>query len=550
MYTQRLSRIRLLCAAVVLSAMLISATAAHGNWFNPEQRLTTNAADQRWPEVSGTKVVFEDYRHQHDVGDVNDPTTLFDIYLLDLVTKRETCLTPYHTAVARPAMSGNNVVWEDYGHGTTKGGIYHHNLKTRKTRRLPITSGRELEISGNRITYEAFRGGHWRIYVFDLVSNTERRITTDAASPGAPDISGNRVVWQDFRDRNHEIYCFDLATGTEKRLTNNPVGQTLPKISGNRVVWIDERNGLLNDDIYLYDLSTDTEQQITTDAATQWFPAISGTVIAWLDERNGDTDIYMYDVAAGVEKRVTDNPAYQGNVSIAGTRLVYEDALRQGVLASDIYLTQIVKPRVSIAASPTVSYGATARVTGTLRSTSGATIAGRTVALELSTNKISWTTADATSTGVDGAYTLHSTPMGTRRYLRVRFQGDLEYPGAISAIATVKPKIRFTGAPKAKWDQRYGTSYSYSGWFEPRHRTGSAQIRLKLWRGVKQRDGSWHWVYEHTYPATVSNPAGSLLSAYKGVLRLPRGYWRVHAYHAEDSTNAATRSACTYVTVR
>jgi len=219
MTTFRSSGVRLLLAGVVAGVLATSIGIAHAQWLLPEWQLTTNTAMQRWPEVSGTKVVFEDYRDEREVGDPNDPDSLFDIYVLDLTTLAEKNLTPYHTATGKPAISGNYVVWPDYGHGTAAGGIYFHDLKKNTTRRLPISSGRELEISGSRLTYEAYRGGHWRIYVFDIKTNTEKRVTTDDAIPGAPDISGTKVVWQDFRDGNHEIYSYDLATGKETRVT-------------------------------------------------------------------------------------------------------------------------------------------------------------------------------------------------------------------------------------------------------------------------------------------------------------------------------------------
>lgn len=111
-------RVRLLLAAAMAAVLLGAPDVAHAGWFLPEQRLSTNA--QRWPEVSGTRVVFEDYRNRHDVGDVNDPTTLYDIRVLDLKTMHSKNLTPYHTAVGRPAMSGDRVVWGTTGTGRSK----------------------------------------------------------------------------------------------------------------------------------------------------------------------------------------------------------------------------------------------------------------------------------------------------------------------------------------------------------------------------------------------------------------------------------------------
>lgn len=548
-HTRRVLRLFVVC---VISAVVLSETsAAYATWLLPEQRLTTNSADQRWPEISGTKVVYEDYRNAHDVGDEHDPTTLYDIYVLDLTTGKEKCLTPYHTAVGKPAISGDRVVWEDYGHGTTPGGIYYHNLKDGKTKRLPITSGRELEISGNRVAYEAFRGGHWRVYVYDLSTGVEKRITTDAAIPGTPDIYRTKVVWQDFRDGNHEIYLYDLATGKEKRLTDNPGRQTLPKISGSNVVWIDDRNGGLNYDIYLYNLTSGTEKQITTDGAHQWFPDISGSTIVWEDERNGHNDIYLYDLTTGRENRVTDDPGYEGRVTVSGSRIVYEGALRAGITYSDIYLTRIAVPTVSAKASTVVSYNAKSRVTGSLKSATGGAMALARLTLQVSTDKSKWTNAATTTTNGSGSYTLYTPALTTARYVRVRYAGGDDHPAAVSSTLLVKPKVYFSSAPRfSTYTQRYGSTYKVWGYFKPKHSSGSTQMKVRAYRYQKRSDGTWGFVYKRTYSTKTSNPAGSRYTKYTGYVKLPyRGTWRLRAYHAADSKNAKTYSGYLYVAV-
>jgi beta propeller repeat protein len=539
---------RLLLVCVVSIAVIASAGVAYGQWLLPEKQVTTNTEWQRWPEVSGTKVVFEDYRDQREVGDPYDPDTLFDIYVLDLNTMQEKNLTPYHTATGKPAISGNYVVWTDYGHGSAQGGIYFHDLSKGTTRRLPISSGREVEISGSRVTYEAFRG-NWRVYVFDIKTNTEKRITTDDAIPGAPDISGTKVVWQDFRDGNHEIYAYDLATGNETRVTNNPGRQTLPRISGNRIVWIDDRNGPLNDDIYLYDLGTETELQVTDAPGTQWFPAVSSGRVVWLDERNGNTDIYLYDVATGVETQVTSDPSYQGNVAIAGNRIVYEDYRRSD---PDIYLTEIAAPKFSAASRSVIPYGTQAKVTGKLLSATGVPMSGKTVQIEVSKDKKTWTRGGTATTTASGAYSLLSTRFATRRYLRVRFSGDTDFPAAVSNTVLVKARVYFSSAPRLhSTSLRTYTTYKVWGYLKPKHRSGSTWIKIRAYRYERRANGTYGYVYKKTFSTRTSNPAGYSYTKYTGYVKLPRtGRWRLRAYHAEDTYNAANFSSYRYVTVR
>lgn len=428
-------------------------THAYAIAFFPEERITTHSSVQRVIELSGTRMLYEDYRNQSEAGEEDDPTTLFDIRVRDLATGTDRLVTPEHTAYGSAAISGDHIVWEDWGTDSRKRGIYYYNYKTKVRRRLPV-SGRELAISGDRVAYESYRSG-WRVYVYDISARTEKRVTPSASvGAGAPDISGKRVVWQDYRDGNHEIYLFDLGTNKEKRITSNGARQSLPKISGNRIVWTDDRNGSLNDDIYLYDLTTSTERQITTDPDGQWFPSISGTRIVWSDDRHGGNDVYLYDLRSGTEARVTPASGSNSWPTIADDRVLY-DSDRGG--NQDVYMRQI----------------------------------------------------------------------------------DL-------------PQVTFTSAPRFRtYTHRYGRTYTVWGYIQPKHTTGSAQIKVKAYKRIRQSNGTYRYVWKKTFRTKISNPSGSAFSKYKGYVKLPsRGRWRLRAYHAKDSVNAKSYSAYRYVTVK
>lgn len=325
-----------LVAGLVAASLCVGVAPASAK-LGPERRLTTNPTFQTWPEIAGTKVVYLDYRNAREVGDPDDPDLLVDVRVRDVVTGKDRRITPEATANGRPAISGNRVVWNDYGNGHTTGGIWYHNLRTGTHKRIPVAGGQELEISGSRLCYERNN----RIYVYDLTTKKEKAVSPKGGSAGSCDISGNVVIWQDHRNGNFDIYSYNLSTRKEKRITTNSADQGLPKISGNNVVWFDYRNGALNADIYAYNLKTRRTVAVSKAAGMQWFPNISGSRIVWMDERNGEdnTEVYCYNLSSGVTTRITNHAGWSGNPVISGGRIVYEDNRNGGDL--DLYLRTV-----------------------------------------------------------------------------------------------------------------------------------------------------------------------------------------------------------------
>lgn len=76
-------------------------------------QLTTNTAEQGSPDVSGTKVVWVDYRNGNA-----------DIYMYDVATGVEVPICTNSADQTEPRISGNRVVWTDYRNGATTPEIY------------------------------------------------------------------------------------------------------------------------------------------------------------------------------------------------------------------------------------------------------------------------------------------------------------------------------------------------------------------------------------------------------------------------------------------
>ncbi len=404
------------------------APSAAADWLGDESHLTTGPAN--WPQLSGTNLVYADHSAERTVGADGATETLFDIRVLSLKTDRVQNLTPAHTALGRPAISGAKVVWSDYGTGPDQG-IWYHNLASGKQRRLGASPGAQVQISGDRVCYQ-YLG---RIHVFNIGTGRDLVISPAGSTASSCDISGRIVVWQERRTgHDSDIYAYNLATRRETRLTSDDAEQSLPRIDQNLVVWQQESGA--NIDIYASDLVTGKDTRVTDDDSVQWFPDVADGRIVWMDERSShnNTEIYLYDTASGVETRVTDHDGWSGNPTVAGDRIAYEDSRGDGRI---LFLRRVTPPRLSLAAD---SNRMRPTVTGRLLGADGRPVADETVSLEVSAGRGDWLPAGTAVTTHGGRFTSSLTARATEIRVRARFAGTPEYPAAVS------PELALAGA--------------------------------------------------------------------------------------------------------
>lgn len=263
-----------------------------------EKQITPPASFADHPSISGTKIVYEDWRDE-------DPDT--DIYLYDLDTNTETRITDYPNYQQFPSISGNSLVWQDnldYGDSTTFPDVFLWEIgavtDSLLTPDTTTSSQAYPAISGSKVIWEDLDDEN--VYMNDTSTGITYLLSPDGATFDDQDhstiaIDNGLVVWQDSTSNN--IYLNDTATW-DKKTVNRPEGGSLkkyPSISGNNVTWVENRLG--STDIYLNDLTTESNDvRITSDDAFVYLndgsPKISGQRIVWVDRRKGDSDIYLY----------------------------------------------------------------------------------------------------------------------------------------------------------------------------------------------------------------------------------------------------------------
>jgi YVTN family beta-propeller protein len=204
--------------------------------------------------------------------------------------------------------------------------------------------------------------------------------------------------------------------------------------------------------------------------------------------------------------------------------------------------------------APTTSAYRSARVYGYLKSLNSdgtATfLSGKDVHIQQYTSGV-WKTVAKAVTSSAGRYSYVVKP-STKTTYRARYIGNSTYQSKTSTTRSILPRIRYSSAPRfSTYAHTYGRTYSVWGYIQPRHGSGSTQIKIKAYKKTKMSNGTYKYVYKKTFSTKVTNPSGSSYSKYRGRLDLPsRGTWRVRAYHAADSKNAATHSSYRCVTVR
>lgn len=221
-------------------------------------------------DSSGHLLVYNDQRYWDTLGGQN-----IEVFLYDFDTGVETRLTEKLMQQFTPKVSGDYVVWEDYGKG-----------------------------------YE-----REEIALYHIPSGEIRMLTDDDVRQMAPEIDGNHVVWSDLRNgqaspgggyRNLDIYLYRIDTGELRRISDEEHEQKYPTIHGRWIAWTDTRHatdyspsGIPDTTtIYVYDLETEQEKRVTFgEGFHECCPKIHGdTLIYYSFGTGGWGSLWMVDL--------------------------------------------------------------------------------------------------------------------------------------------------------------------------------------------------------------------------------------------------------------
>jgi TolB protein len=300
--------------ALLVLAAAAAALSAAGCAAN---RLDPNVDDQLSPEISGSRVVWEDSR--------NSETDGTDVYMWSTDTASESLLAGGAGEQDQPAVSDRYAVWIDDGRLRAK------DLSSGQV--FSVTNGPATQadpsLCGSVVVWTD-TANNSDVYAKDLAGGSTIAVATSAAVEAYPACDAGRVVYMYAPiGQSADIRLYNIASGQTKVVSAQPWNEWRPAISGNLVVWQawpnqpDTTTGI---QIFGTNLDTGQDFVVTNGPDNQTAPTISGSMVAWEDLRSGQSQIWWRDLSSSTTEQAVDPNLHgiQQEPALSGNRVAFE----------------------------------------------------------------------------------------------------------------------------------------------------------------------------------------------------------------------------------
>ena len=381
--------------------------------------------------------------------------------------------------------------------------------------------------------------------MWDGATRQVTSLTSNAWPDYAPDVSPQRVVWSAATPFGVDLFTRSFAGDFRIRTFSDPIKTAYrAQTDGSLVAWY-TAGSTPSSDLWVWDLASSAPPVQLTDNENGENPAtgfdLDDPYITFSVTEGADREIRVWDKSSRSVSTVTSNSTQDALPQVSGARIAWDS--NYGPASSDVYTATLVKstPSITLSAPSTITYGASAKVAGSLKWGTSA-LAGRKVALEYSSNGSTWKSWKTVTTSSTGAFYAYAKPV-RRTFYRAKFAGDAAFAARTSASRRVLPRV-YLSRPSGPQSITHGVAFTSTGYLKPRHTAGTKPVRIQCYRKV-----SGVYRLKKTFYAKVSNY--SSYSKYKASVKLPdRGSWRIRAYYPTTTTNYSKVSTYRNITAK
>ena len=218
-----------------------------------------SAYDYESPSISGDKIVWQGSEDNIYVHNLSTNETI------EIVTEQQ-----YPGTNLRLDIFNDKIVYWDtrdaygteFNDGILNPNIYMYNLSTNKETQITTSKSAvgKPSIYDDKIVWVDNRDGKDDIYMYDISTKKETLIKASeevGCSTGSPKIYGDRIVWSDscYSDEYSNIRMYNLSTSTETLIARGNAWYL--DVYGDKIVWIEGHNG--DGGIYMATLTWDEE---------------------------------------------------------------------------------------------------------------------------------------------------------------------------------------------------------------------------------------------------------------------------------------------------
>lgn len=215
--------------------------------------------------------------------------------------------------------------------------VYSYNLDSKQSQRLDqtFTNKKNVKISGNHVVWEDYGGGRANIIYYNLASGETKNITNNnLVDQKNPDVSEKYIIWIDSQNGYEVIMVYNLSNA-ESTLVRDTINDKMSlTIYKDKLVWAELREGsgaaavpstnlyfeeLWGSssgnnsvyDIWMYDMGNRQITRLTNSSVNQVQPTIGDHYVAWAEISHGNPDLRLMDINTGDISSIAQTDAYE-----------------------------------------------------------------------------------------------------------------------------------------------------------------------------------------------------------------------------------------------